>query len=197
MRVSKLNELKDIIESLRLIDMKLAQREKSFLSFVPYDCIIGNGKVIKRDKLLKGGSDGSAAVILPLTKEGNVILAVEPRVFTRRGVGVGLPAGYINEGEISQQAALREMLEELGYASYEEVVDLDGFYQDEGCSSAYNRCFLARDVIRISEPNFDPGEVVKEFECTFDEALELIDLGFIEGCNSIITLERAKKYLRR
>ena len=29
-----------------------------------------------------------------------------------------------------------------------------------------------------------------------EEALELIDMGYIQGCNAIITLEKAKQYVK-
>ena len=145
---------------------------------------------------MKGGSDGSAAVILPLTNDGNVILTVEPRVFTKRGVGVGLPSGYINPKESPSHAALRELKEETGYTC-KNVIDLGGFYQDMGVSSAYNRLFLGIDAKRVSEPNFDRDEIVLSFVCTYEEALELINLGYIEGCNALIALERARDDIKR
>ena len=48
---------------------------------------------------IKNGKDGSAAIILPITNENSTILVVEPRVLTKSGVGISLPAGYIEEGE--------------------------------------------------------------------------------------------------
>ena len=151
---------------------------------------------VRREKLLKNGTDGSAAIILPMTYEGDIILTVEPRVFTVRGVGVGLPSGYINPGEAPRNAALRELKEETGYAC-SKVIDLGGFYQDMGVSSAYNRLFLGIDAEKTSEPNFDRDEIVLPFVCTYEEALELINLGYIEGCNALITLERAKSDINR
>ena len=74
---------------------------------------------------------------------------------------------------------------------------MGGFYQDMGISSAYNRLFLIKDCIETFETNPDPGEFVKYIKCRYSEALELIELGYIEGCNAIITLERAKKYIKR
>ena len=65
-----------------------------------------------------------------------------------------------------------------------------------GCSSAYNELFIALNSEKSKDQNLDPGEYIKFFECTFDEALELIDEGYIEGCNAIITLTRAKKYIK-
>lgn len=198
MRREKLEELKSLIEEVKFVSMKKVEvkPEKKFIKSTPYDVTLKNGMVIRREKLIKGKSDGSATIILPITTDGNILLTVEPRVFTKRGVGVGLPAGYINPEETPTHAALRELKEETGYTC-KKVIDLGGFYQDMGISSAYNRLFLGIDAEKTSEPNFDEGEIVLPFICTYEEALELINLGYIEGCNALITLERAKKDINR
>ena len=66
-----------------------------------------------------------------------------------------------------------------------------------GCSSAYNNSFIVLDCEKKSEQHLDSEEYIRYFDCTYDEALELIDMGYIEGCNAIITLGRAKKYIKR
>lgn len=193
MRKEKLNELEKLIESLKVIRKEVVDSNKKFITSKTYNCYLSNGEIIRREQLLKNGIDGSAALILPILKSGEVILTVEPRVFTKRTVGVGIPAGYIEKGEEAITGAKRELLEETGYEG--EMIDLGGFYQDMGVSAAYNRIFVALNAVKTSEQNLDDGEYVKYFTCTLDEALELIDLGYIEGCNAIITLNRAKRYL--
>lgn len=196
MRKEKLEELEIIIDGFKSIKQEKLNKEASFLKSEVYSCSLNNGKTITREKIVKNGSDGSAAIILPVTKENNVILTVEPRVFTKRTVGIGIPAGYIEKDEAPYIAALRELEEETGYVP-NEMIKLGGFYQDMGCSSAYNEAFIAMDCEKKSEQNLDPGEYIKYFDCTYEEALELIDMGYIEGCNAIITLGKAKKYMKR
>lgn len=192
MRKEKLEELKYYLESLKTIELTRKNKEPSFIKSEVYGCRLQNGEIITREKLLKGGNGGSASIVLPLTTEKEVILVVEPRVFTKKTVGVSLPAGYIEKGEEAKFSALRELQEETGYTS-NEITYLGGFYQDMGCSSAYNESFLAKNCVKISNQKLDESEFIKYFKCTFDEALELIDLGYIEGANSIITLEKVKK----
>lgn len=110
-------------------------------------------------------------------------------------MGIGFPAGYIEQGEDPYQAALRELQEETGYVS-NNLELLAKFYQDEGCSKAFNHVFLALDCEKKFEQNLDAGEYIKYFECTYDEALELANMGYISGSNSIIALEKSKKYVR-
>lgn len=195
MRKEKLEELKQYIEELKVIKFSTLPVDGKFLKSRVYDCTLNNGETIRREKLLKGNMDGSAAVILPITKENNVVLTVEPRVFTKRTVGLSVPAGYIEQNELGIEAAVRELAEETGYVPGE-IFSLGGFYQDEGISSAYNQLFIATNCEKKTEQNLDSGEFIKYFECTYDEALELMDNGYIEGCNAFITLTKAKQYLK-
>lgn len=192
----KLEELKSLIEDLKVLERKQVESDHKFITSKTYDCTLASGEVIRREQLLKGGLDGSAALILPVTPQKEVVLTVEPRVFTKRTVGIGVPAGYIEKGEKAIDAARRELLEETGYTT-SEIVDLGGFYQDMGVSAAYNRIFLGLDAVKTGEQHLDDGEFIQYFTCTLENALELIDMGYIEGCNAIITLQRAEKYLRK
>lgn len=194
MRREKLEELKTLMEELKVIKHTKLDIESKFLKSEVYDCTLNNGENIRREKLIKGNNDGSAAVILPITKEKNVVLTVEPRVFTKRTVGIGIPAGYIEPKELGIDAAKRELLEETGYKA-KNVFYLGGFYQDMGVSSAFNQIYLATDCEKVSEQNLDDGEFVRYFECTYEEALELIDMEYIQGSNAILALTKAKKYM--
>ena len=192
MRKEKLEELKFYLEELKTIQKIKEDRIASFIKGEVYTCKLNNGQIITREKLLKGNKDGSAAIVLPMTNEKEVILVVEPRVFTKKTVGISLPAGYIEENELPSMAALRELREETGYIP-NKLISLGGFYQDMGCSSAYNESFLALDCKKVSDQNLDQDEFIRYFKCYFDEVIELVDLGYIEGCNTLITLEKVKK----
>lgn len=195
MRKEKLDELEIIIDGFKTLKKERLNKEARFIKSEVYSCSLNNGKIITREKIVKNEKDGSAAIILPVTLENNVILTVEPRVFSKRTVGIGIPAGYIEEGEDPYVAALRELEEETGYVP-NKMISLGGFYQDMGCSSAYNEAFIAMGCEKKTNQHLDPGEYIKYFDCTYEEALELIDMGYIEGCNAIITLGRAKRYMK-
>ena len=196
MRKQKLEELKALIETYEVLCMKQLNEENKFLSIKSFLCTLANGDVIRRERLLKNDRNGSSAVILPVMEDGNVILTVEPKVFTKRTVGVSVPAGYINRGEFPLLAAHRELMEETGY-SVDKVVDLGSFYQDTGVSGALINYFLGFGAKKTGEPKFDYSEKVSTFICSYEEALDLIEMGYIEDINAIIALERSKKYLLR
>lgn len=151
--------------------------------------------MIPREKVIKGGKDGNAVIILPITTEGNTLLVVQPRVFTKETVCVELPAGYIEENEDPLTAGKRELEEETGYVP-KTMQLLAGFYQDQGCSAAYNYSMLALGCQKLKEQNLDKDEVIRYFECSFDEAIELVEYGYITDIQSQFTIEKVKSLVK-
>lgn len=196
MRKEKLEELNEYVELLKTKRKKLMEMTGDFIKVNKYLVELNNGEVITREKILKGNNDGNASIVLPVTVDGNVILVVQPRVFTRSGVGIELPAGYVDVGEEYEAAARRELFEETGYVP-ENIRLLGQFYQDQGCSSAYNKSFLAEGCRKIGSQSLDSSEFIKYFECSIDELYELVELGMINDLQSQYTIEKAKQYIRR
>ena len=197
MRKEKLEELKSIVEELKTI--KITKRElseeKKFLKSESYFYTLNNGITIPREKLIKGGNDGSASIIMPMTKDNEILTVIEPRVFTNLTVGVGFPAGYVEKDEDIKLSALRELREETGYTT-NEIFEIDSFYQDEGCSSALNHLFIAKNAEKTHEQELDEYELVKYMLFNYDELFELENMGYIKGSNSKLLLEKSKKYMK-
>ena len=72
---------------------------------------------------------------------------------------------------------------------------LASFYQDQGCSAAYNHSMLALNCKKTKEQNLDKDEIIRYFECSFDEAVELVNRGYITDIQSQFTMEKAKPYV--
>ncbi len=186
MNKEKLERIDKIIEEYKPI--KREEVEPTFVKVKAYNYTLNNGMVQKREQIIKGSKDGSAVIIVPYIGD-NLLLVIEPRVFTKLGVGVGFPAGYIEPGEDPKQAALRELREETGLVP-ERIEEIDAFYQDEGCSSAYNHIFLAHKCKKLYEQELDDSEQIKYMKFTVEEALELERMGYISGCNAKIALQK-------
>ena len=196
-REEKLKELESYINEFKTIkDTNEGLVNKGFLSIEKHTCLLNNGKTIVREKLIKNNKDGSACTILPITEEGNVILVVQPRVFSKLTVGIEFPAGYVEDDEAPSISAKRELEEETGYTCNNMTL-LAKYYQDEGCSAAFNYCYLAPNCKKTKEQHLDNDEYIRYFECTFEEAVELLELGYICGVNSTLALEKAKNYFKR
>lgn len=219
MEKKSLQELKLLLEELKTIKKTLVPKNQVYAPYIKeidgvkyialedlsrgqfvtnerYICTLNNGEDIIREKIQKARKDGSAVIVIPVTKDNEVIVTVEPRVFTEKTVGVGFPAGYIEDGEKAETAALRELQEEVGVIP-ERLIQLAAFYQDEGISSAKNIAYLALGCTEGHEKNPDEGEFVEYFKCSFNEVLELQKEGYIEGSNSLIAIEKAKPYFTK
>jgi len=195
MRKEKLEELDKLIEKNKIIEIKNERKNQSqFLSVSCADYVLNNGQTINRDRLQKNGIDGTSCNVLPVTKDGEVILVVQPRVHIAKTVGVEVPAGLVEEGENPDEAVRRELKEETGFEAGE-IKKLYQCYQDEGCSKAIVNGYIAFDCKKVENQNLDKDEFIDIFTCTFEEALELIDLGYIAGAFSLITLQMSKKFL--
>ena len=188
-------EIINALKELKTICME-KQDGNHFLSIESYLCRLNNGETIRRERILKNEKDGSAVVVYPITEDGKTIIAIEPRVFTKGTVGVGLPAGYIETGEEPIEAAKRELLEETGYTS-DNLIHVGSFYQDQGCSAAFNHYFIAFNCKKVSQQKLDTSEFIKYFLINNDELDELLYNGYIAGLNSAYLIEKGKSYVRR
>ncbi len=206
MRVEKLEELKGYINELKAIKKTLVPsdyvydnmhnpvKRKGFINVEKYMVELARGDVVVREKIVKGGRDGSAVIILPLTEDNNTLLVVQSRAFTKDTVCVELPAGYIEDGESPIAAGKRELEEETGYVP-EKIELLGSYYQDQGCSAAYNYSMLALNCKKLKMQNLDQDEFIRYFECSFDEAKELVKRGYITDLQSQYTIEKANSYI--
>lgn len=174
---------------------------RGFLSFETYKVTLANGKEIIRDKMIKGKVDNNhpgASIILPVTKNKDIILVIQPRVFTKTTVGVEIPAGYIDKFEDPLAAAKRELEEETAYKSdnWINLLDKQGWYQDDGCSDSYNYSYLALESEKTGVQKLDKDEHIRVMDCYIDEAYEFQDMGYISGGGGIIALSKAEQYIK-
>ncbi len=192
MESNKLKKLKETIEELRTIKKVINENPKrTFITSKHYLFTLQNGRTIPREQLLKNNLDGSAVMIAPMI--GNeFLMTIEPRVFTKEGVAVSFPAGYIEKDEEPIDAAKRELREETGYVS-DNFIHLDSYYQDEGVSKAFNHSFLAIDARKKYDQKLDENEIIKYMTFTYDELLELEKYGYISGGNAKLALSRMKE----
>ena len=106
------------------------------------------------------------------------------------------PGGHIEDNETPEEAAIRELREETGYTT-NELIKLDEFYQDQGVNPGYNHSFVALDCEKKYSQKLDEDEFIRYFECSFDEAYELLEKRYITDIQSRYTIKEAKKLIKK
>ena len=142
---------------------------------------MADGKKIYREHV----GAGDAAVILAITNEGNVIMVQEPRTPINKTI-LGLPAGQIEEGEVAENGAKRELEEETGYRAGK-VKKLREVYPSVGYTSEKITVFLATDLVKTKQ-HLDDDEDINVVELPLDEVKCMLDKNEIITSSSTVAL---------
>lgn len=122
------------------------------------------------------------AVIVPVTKEGKLVLVKQYRVGTQ-DVGYEFPGGALEKGENAMEGAIRELAEETGYeGKFSTLCEMapNPAFMDNTCY-----LYLAEDCVRTGELNLDPFEDLEPVEFSLEEVGEMILDGSIVHSISI------------
>ena len=187
----ELEKLEKLFEKYGVNSLKEVETNKKFLKVKTYEVKLNNNETIYRDKLIKNGNDGSACIVVPLFDNNDVLMVVQPRVFSSRGVLLDFPSGYIESGEDPVKAALRELEEETGYSA-NNVKQIASYYQDEGVSDAVIKVFLATDLRKVGDLHLDADEYVEPYITSFSSLDELVEKGYIRSGGSQLAICKIK-----
>ncbi len=124
-----------------------------------------------------------AAIVFPLTREGEVVLVRQYRPAIDR-MELGLPAGLVEEGEEPEKAARRELSEETGYAGGEWEF-LGAVASSPSLKDNWAHLFLARDVERTAPPRPDEHERVEVVLVPVEELLTKVSAGEIVSSSGV------------
>ena len=124
--------------------------------------------------------------VVALTPEGKLVMVRQYRFGTGE-ITLEIPAGIIDEGEDSQQAAARELLEETGFSS--SAWEYLGWIHPNP-AFLNNRChhWLARDVAQTALPSQEPGENLTVEVLSHQEIREGFKDGFFRQALAVSAL---------
>lgn len=138
--------------------------------------LLPNGKTLDYD--IK--NEPAACHIFALTPENNVILEKYFRPGTET-INLEMPAGFVDAGEVPEISAKRELLEETGM---EGQMELAGTSSDDAYSNTVRYTFVAKNCVRVKEPNIEDDEDFEIVELTIDEFRKHLKSGLITHVES-------------
>ena len=136
-----------------------------------------------------------AAIIFPLTGEGEVVLVRQYRPPLER-MELGLPAGLVEEGEKPEDAARRELLEETGYSG-DQWEPLGSLASSPSLKDNWAYLFLARGVEESASPDPDEHELVEVVRVPVGDLTGLIWAGEVVSSSGVAAIMLALERLRQ
>lgn len=147
-------------------------------------------KVYERQDGLKYTRDcvepGNAVVILPVTENNEVIFIKQEREVIGK-IALELPAGMIDENELPEDAAKRELEEEVGIkANYLEL--LTDCYVSCGYTNEREYIYLAKNFEKGIQHFDDTEEILDTEKISIEECMEKLLINEFEHANIKIAL---------
>lgn len=181
-------KIEDAIRKFKTVNKELVSSyQDGYIGKNVYNVILEDGTSRKVEQITKRGTVGDAVVIIPITIDGNIVMIVQSRPNTKDTVSIELPAGMVDDGEDYENAAIREMLEETGYVA-DNVYELEWHYQDQGCSEAIIKTFVADGCRKVQEKQLSGGEALEYVEMSYEDILNMIKTNEINDANTKIAI---------
>ena len=163
----------------KILDSETVFRGRIF--YVTVDTVQEGEVTYKREVVHHRGS----AVILPVFSDYTVALVKQYRHPAVRYL-LEAPAGTLEEGEIPEDGAARELEEELGVVAGK-LEQLTEFFVSPGFCEEKMWLFLATELSETRQ-RLEDDEILEIVRVPFSEALEMITDGEIQDAKTIIGL---------
>lgn len=156
------------------------------IQLIEDDVVLPNNKAILHTTIVHPG----AAIILPITDDGKIVVTHQYRPSVKRWV-IEIPAGTLEPGEEPINCAERELEEETGFSAQNfiplgELVPLAGFCDET------QYLFIARQLQKTDRLECDEDEVINVRSYSVTEMESLIVQNEITDSKTIAALYRAK-----
>ena len=130
--------------------------------------------------------------MVPLDSQGNVLLVRQYRKSVESNL-LEVPAGGIDENEAPEDAALRELKEEVGHTAGK-IKRMAGFWVSPGWCTEFMHAYLATELSPARlDADFD--EDITVIRVPLAQTLDLISSGEIQDGKSVASLLLAMRHL--
>ncbi|BFH72551.1 NUDIX hydrolase [Sulfurisphaera javensis] len=140
-----------------------------------------NGKEVEKAYVKHRGS----VVIVPFLDKETIIMIKQYRPIVGKWL-YELPAGTIEENEIEENTAKRELEEEIGYKA-NNLKKLFSFYVSPGVTTEIMHVYIAKDLVKTSQ-HLEEYEIIEPFEIKLGDAIKMVLDGKIEDGKTMLTL---------
>jgi ADP-ribose pyrophosphatase len=130
--------------------------------------------------------------VVPIDDNGNVVMVRQYRKPVEAAL-LEVPAGGVEEGEVSEETVQRELQEEVGYRAGK-LQHLSSFWLAPGWCTEYMHAYLATDLTPAALDSDDDENILVE-RVPLEQTLELIASGEIQDVKSIAALLLAVRLL--
>lgn len=144
---------------------------------------------------------GDAACVLVYNRDIDRLVLVKqfryPMVRHQKGWFLEIAAGKVDEGESPEEAARRELREELGYEA-DEIIPIGSFSSSCGGSSEMNFVYFAEvgHANRVEEGGGIEEEGIFRIELSPAEAISMLDRGEIQDGKAVVALHWFARFKR-
>lgn len=126
-----------------------------------------------------------AVTLIPVFEDGRILFVRQYRHVVG-GELLELPAGKLEDGEIPEETARRELVEETGYFPLN-LEKLASFYVAPGYSTEYMHLYLAKGLEK-REGTSDFDEIISPVVIEEEKVIRMLKEGDIEDAKTILGL---------
>ncbi len=176
---------------LPTIDSQQIVAESRLFKVEQLDLTFSNGETRQYERMK--GSGRGAVMVVPIVNAEEFLLVSEYAAGTH-SYEVGFPKGLIDPGETPEQAANRELQEEIGFGA-KRFVKLKTLSTAPSYFSAKMHVFLAFDLYPASLEGDEP-EPLTVVKCNWQDKAALIASEDFSEARSVTALLLAERYLQ-
>ena len=161
----------------------------NFLTLYNDKVLLPNGKTSTREWIKHPG----AVCCIPILSDGKIALIKQYRHSVKKEM-IEIPAGKLDQNEIPEECAQRELEEEIGYKA-SKLTFLANIHPAIGFTDEKMWLYLAENLVKTKQ-SLDADEFLVLFPTKLKEAVDMIWSGKITDVKTIIGILWAQKMLQ-